>query len=142
MRYNVLDLRLEPRRELGRGPERRVITARADGDPRISPEDAAFDAEALRAHLEGDGDLWLITCRCGISECGGVDEPVKVARQDGVVRWMHPYDWLPAVLAFEQAAYVATVRAAAEELAQAVAAWNERRPGAVRLVPDVAGLRR
>jgi hypothetical protein len=141
MHYSVLDLRLEAHRELGNGSERLVIAAWVGGELLITPETVAFDVDALRASVEGDGEFWLITCWCGIPECAGVDGPVEVVHEDGAVRWLHPYDWLPTGLVFEAEAYAATVRSASEAFAQAVEAWNEHRPAAIKPVPEVAGMR-
>lgn len=83
MQYNVLDLRLEPHLELGKGPERLVIAARVDGRVLVDPRDVAFNVYELCASLDGNGDFWLITCWCGDAGCAGVDGPASVSYKDG-----------------------------------------------------------
>ncbi|MDW8852061.1 hypothetical protein SD960_18300 [Flavobacterium sp. MMLR14_040] len=46
-----------------------------------------FDAENLLNSCESDGEYFIFSCCCGIPECSGWKEGIKVIHTENIVKW-------------------------------------------------------
>lgn len=97
---------------------------------------ATWLLELQRSVREG-GKYFLLTCWCGMPECAGICEPVRVIHEFDAVRWEITQPEPPRVFTFEATAYREAV---AEGLAAVKREVSSLEPGSGGALSVILGM--
>jgi hypothetical protein len=111
---NQLELKLKAHSHSD-GIDYLVLEIKVDGQLLVDFENYAADLAALIRSVESNGEFFIITCWCGISECAGIKLGVKVRHENRVTYWQVQQPEPKRIFVFEHAAYEQAIRAVVKQ---------------------------
>ncbi len=87
-----------------------ILEIKVDGKLLTDFECYATDLDALTRSIESDGEFFIITCWCGIPECAGIKQGLKICHENNFTYWQVHQPEPKRAFVFEHTAYEQAIR--------------------------------
>lgn len=98
-----------------------VVSLSINSEPLADFSYYAIDLEELVRSQSEAGEVFLLTCWCGVPSCAGIDRGIQVWHEAAEVHWLVPAPDAPKECVFEQAALEAALTMLRKEIRSFVA---------------------